>query len=133
MFKNGRYWSIRFPELVVKQTPEGMIVVSRHKFHESALKKAAALSKINGDIYAALSLIGNPRHDYKEGDIVDKDDVWWRARTNEVDRCSECLAQNIPDSLEYKCPNTRYHPVCDVVRHHRELVDLFYSKRRIKC
>ena len=122
MFKNGRYWGLRYLELVVKQTPEGIKVISRHKLYAAALKKAIRLTKGSSEVYAVLSLIGNPQKDYREGDILNKDDVWWRARTVGVDRCSECLAQNIPNSLDYKCPNTKDHPLCDVVRHYRELV-----------
>ena len=113
---NGRYWGITKFMLVVKQTAKGMEVVSTHHTRKDALNKVATLG--NDAIYAVVGIIGNPRKNYKPGNLLNKDDVDWRMGAENVDRCSECLQQYIPDSLEYKCPIDKV-TLCDVVKHHR--------------
>lgn len=114
-FLRGRYWGCRYLHLVVAQMPQGMVVQSRHRLFERArdeAKRMARLSEVT--VYAALSLYGNPKKDYRPGDVLDPEDVFWRA-TRPKDHCSECCDNCMPDSLTYKCPMWRDDPVCTTV------------------
>jgi hypothetical protein len=115
MTKSSNYQSLnrRYYEMVVEQKSEGMVIISRHQVYAIAKKKAEKLAESSkGTIFAALSLIGNPRRNYKVGDVLDPRDVQWVIVPN---RCSECCDNCQIKSLEYRCPITAGNPLCDTV------------------
>ncbi len=109
-----RFYGMRNLNVVVAQLPEGMMVQSRHRLLSAAEKEAKRLARLSDvTVHAALPLVGNPLNDYRMGSILDPEDVSW---TTAEDHCSECCDNCWPDSLNYKCPITLGHPLCDTVK-----------------
>ena len=108
-----RVWRLNYFFLLVRQTPEGMVVESRHKVREVALKKAQRLVGSLDATYGVLTMIGNPTQDYLPGDILNPKDVSWR-QPDVPDRCSMCChPYNGPaKSLDHRCHIFRDNPPC---------------------